>query len=127
MLFSKQQLIMIFTLIVLTPLGFLTKAYHGFAAHWVNDSLSGLLYVMFWCFVGYLLCPQCSVKKIAVTVFLLTSVLEIGQLWHPEFLEMLRATYLGKVVLGTTFVWSDFIYYAFGAFLGFLWMRRVAG
>ncbi len=124
--FSKQQWWTIASLILITPLGFLTKAYHGVGAHWVNDSLSGLLYVVFWCLVVYLLFPRYSVKNIAIGVFVVTSVLEVAQLWHPAFLEYLRSFYLGRVLLGTTFVWSDFVYYALGSLLAFLWMQRVA-
>ena len=125
MKFSKQQWWMIASLIIITPVGFLSKAYHGFGAHWVNDSFSGLLYVVFWCFVFYFLFPRYSIKNIAIWVFAITSILEVAQLWHPAFLEYLRSFYLGRVLLGTTFVWSDFVYYALGALLAYLWMQRV--
>lgn len=125
MLLNKQQLAVIFSLIVITPIGFLTKAYHGIAAHWVNDSFSGLLYVIFWCLVVYFLLPNASPKKIAFWVFIVTDLLEIAQLWHPPFLEYLRSFYLGKVLLGTTFTWSDFLYYAAGALIGYGWLRRI--
>ncbi len=125
MKFSKQQWWMLASLIIITPMGFLTKAYHGFGAHWVNDSLSGLLYVVFWCLVVYLLFPKYSVKNIAIGVFVVTSVLEIAQLWHPVFLEYLRSFYLGRVLLGTTFAWSDFPHYAAGALIGYVWIKQI--
>jgi hypothetical protein len=54
---------------------------------------------------------------VAVWVFLATAFLEILQLWHPPFLEAIRSTLMGRLLLGTTFVFSDFIYYAIGCIL----------
>lgn len=116
----------ILSLLVITPIGFLTKAYHGIAAHWVNDSLSGVFYVIFWCLVVFLFLPRMQPWRIALYVFGLTDVLEVMQLWHPAFLEYLRSYFLGRVVLGTTFAWSDFFYYAAGAILGYYWMLKIS-
>jgi len=113
------------SVLVITPIGFLTKAYQGPLAHWVNDSLGGLLYVTFWCLIAAFINLQWSEKSIAVAVLLITSLLEFAQLWHPPFLTWLRSFYLGKVVLGTTFVWSDFIYYVLGAWLGWWWLKKI--
>ncbi|NOX87892.1 MAG: DUF2809 domain-containing protein [Calditrichaeota bacterium] len=113
------------SLFLITPLGFLTKAYNGAGAHWVNDSLGGVLYVIFWCLAVYWLFPSVSIKKIAWWVFTVTCLLEFAQLWHPPFLQTLRSYYLGKVILGTTFVWSDIPHYAVGALIGWYWLHRI--
>ena len=41
-------------------------------------------------------------------MFVVTCVLDVLQLWHPMFLENVRATFLGNAILGTTFVLWDF-------------------
>ncbi len=126
MFLRKQQIAVVVSLIIITPLGFLTKAYHGPAAHWVNDSLCGLFYVIFWCLVVFFFLPRTPPIKIALLVFFATDFIEILQLWHLPLLEYLRSYFLGRVVLGTTFAWSDFLYYALGAVLGLFWMRKMA-
>ncbi len=113
------------SILVITPLGFLTKAYQGPLAYWVNNSLGGLLYVTFWCLVWGLVNPQWSERNIAIAVLVVTSLLEFAQLWHPPVLNWLRSFYLGQVVLGTTFVWSDFFYYVVGAGLGWWWLKQI--
>ena len=42
----------------------------------------------------------------------------------PSFygLEVARATHLGRLALGSTFMWSDLAYYAAGASLAGLWL-----
>ncbi len=117
---------LLLSILIITPIGFLTKAYHGpYLTDWVNNSLGGLLYVTFWCLVAAFLNPKWPEVKIALIVLLVTSVLETAQLWHPPFLQYLRSFYLGKVLLGTTFTWSDFPHYAAGALIGYFWIKRI--
>lgn len=110
-------------LLIIVPLGFSTKFYSGPAAGWVNDSLGGLLYIVFWCLLVFLFFPSFLPRNISVGVLLSTCLLEILQLWHPPFLELIRSNFIGRTVLGTTFVWSDFFYYVLGAAFSFLIMR----
>jgi len=104
------------SIIVLIPVGFYTKFYSGILSIWVNNSLGGVLYVIFWSLIVYLLLPHYKPLSIAILVFLSTSILELLQLWHPYFLEFLRGYFLGRVILGTSFSWLDFFHY----FIGFL-------
>lgn len=120
---SKSFWITIISLLVIVPLGFYCKYYDGPAAAWVNDSLAGLFYEIFWCLLIFLFLPQVDPLKIAVGVFLATSVLEFLQLWHPPVLEYLRSFFLGAALLGTSFVWWDFVYYFIGCLIGWVWMK----
>ena len=40
-------------LVGLVPLGLYTKVYAGSAAAWVNNSLGGVFYVLFWCLLVF--------------------------------------------------------------------------
>lgn len=114
------------SLALLTPVGFSTKFYTGPGRNWVQNSLGGVLYEIFWILLVFCAFPsRKSLIRIAVSVCLITSALEVLQLWHPQFLQAVRATFLGSVLLGTTFVWSDFVYYAIGCLLGWTWARAL--
>jgi hypothetical protein len=102
-------------LAVVVPLGFLTKATE---AELVRGYLGGVLYVVFWILLVLLVRPQLQPGSVAVAVFLVTCALEFAQLWHPPWLERIRATFLGHALLGSTFSWWDFPCYAAGAVLG---------
>jgi hypothetical protein len=106
-------------------LGFFTKSYRGPAEDWVNDSLGGVFYVVFWCLVAGLFCRRARSVTIVLAVLAVTCSLEFLQLWHPPFLQTLRHSFLGAALLGTTFVWSDFPYYFLGAGLAWLWLRAL--
>jgi hypothetical protein len=114
------------SLLVVTPLGFLSKLYAGPARGWFNNYAAGVLYEVFWCLVLFFFWPRReSAMKIAVGVLATTSALEVLQLWHPGLLEQIRATFLGRALLGTTFAWWDFPHYVLGCALGWLWMLKI--
>jgi hypothetical protein len=110
-------------MLIIVPLGMYSKSYSGQAANWVNNSLGGVLYVIFWCLFAFLFLSNTNPWKIATTVFAVTCFLEFLQLWHPTFLEFFRSNLVGRTILGTTFAWSDFPYYFVGGGIGWLWMK----
>jgi hypothetical protein len=103
---------------VLTPIGFLTKFYSGPGSSWVASQAGGFLYVVFWIFAALFAFPRLSRRTASLAVLGATCVLEFAQLWHPPWLEPVRSTFLGAALLGATFAWLDFPYYAAGAFAG---------
>jgi hypothetical protein len=56
----------------------------------------------------------------AAIILSITCALEFAQLWHPVWLERIRRTFLGRVLLGTTFDWTDFPSYVAGALFGWI-------
>ena len=110
------------SLTIVIAAGFCSKFYSGPAEKWVNDSLSGAFYEAFWCLLLFLFVRGARPWKIALAVLAATCLLEILQLSSHPALEYIRRYFLGRALIGTTFVWSDFIYYAFGCAASYLWM-----
>lgn len=115
---GRRRLAYLAILAVLTPLGFATKFYHGPAHAWVSGHAGGLLYVAFWILVALAVAPQLPAGRVALVVLAVTCVLEFLQLWHPPLLERIRATFLGRALIGSDFDWGDFPYYFLGALGG---------
>jgi len=122
---SKRVRWALISILIIVPLGLYSKFYSGQAANWVNNSLGGVLYVIFWCLFAFLFLSNTNPWKIATAVFVITCFLEFLQLWHPTFLEFLRSNFVGRTILGTTFTWSDFPYYVVGGGIGWLWMKSL--
>ena len=118
----KKRLLTILSAILLIPVGLYTKFYTGFGAEWVHNSLGGVIYVIFWCLIVYFLFPLGRIIRIAVGVLLVTCCLEFTQLWNTPFLAMIRSTFAGRAMIGSSFSWLDFPYYFMGAVLGSFWM-----
>jgi len=120
--FVKRKWILL-SLCIVTPLGFLFKGYSGPGHQWFNDYGAGVLYEVFWCLVVFFFIPRkIYTTHIAIGVFVITSILEILQLWHPQLLQQLRSTFLGGAILGITFVWWDFPHYIMGCLVGWFSM-----
>jgi hypothetical protein len=107
----------------LVPLGFSTKAYRGPGAEWVNGSLGGAFYEIFWCLAAAFVVPTWRPGAIATAVCAATCAIEFLQLWHPPFLQWARGFFVGRTILGSDFVWSDFPPYFAGSVAGYLWLR----
>ena len=122
---STKQKWALILLLLITPLGFYTKFYPGPGASWVNDSLGGIFYEIFWCLLVFLFFTNAKAWVVATSVFIVTCFLELLQLWHPEFLEIIRSCFIGRTLLGTSFNMYDFIYYFIGSGIGYLILSRL--
>ncbi len=115
------------SLALLVPAGLLTKVYAGPGQEWVSDHLGGALYDVFWCLAVFLILPRNRPLVVASIVLAVTCVLEVLQLWHPPFLELVRRSFVGATFLGTSFDWVDFPHYVVGCGIGWWWMRWQGG
>lgn len=113
----------LFSLSIIVPLGFLAKFYHGMAEIWFQNYAVGILYEMFWCLILFYIFPvKRYITPIVLGVFLITSLLEFSQLWHTPFLELIRSTFIGRTLIGTSFAWWDFAHYVIGCIMAYIWM-----
>ncbi len=116
----KANYMILIELPIVTALGFISKLYKGIGHEWANNSLGGVFYVIFFILVFSLIVSKKKIWIISILVLLITSLLECLQLWKPPFLQLIRSTFIGASLLGTTFVPSDFIYYVIGAISGYI-------
>ena len=105
--------------------GLCTRAYTGPGAGWVNNYLGGVLYEVFWCVLAGSALARVRPASICLYVFGGTCLVEVSQLWHPSLLEAARATFLGGVLLGTSFDIYDFPHYMLGCLVGFGLLMRL--
>ena len=110
-------------LAVVVPLGISSKFYTGPAQFWVSGHAGGILYVVFWILLAFMIWPTLSSRFVALTVLGITCALEVLQLWQPSALEAVRSTFIGHALIGSTFSWWDFPYYVVGSVLGIFFVR----
>ena len=116
----KHKLIAAIVLVLLVPVGFYTKLYSGPFETWVNNKLGGVFYEMFWIVLFFVILDKVRPFRVALWVFIFTSILEFAQLLKGDFLDIIRSNFIGQTLLGNSFSWSDFPYYILGSFIGFL-------
>ncbi|MFA9213624.1 MAG: DUF2809 domain-containing protein [Candidatus Methylacidiphilales bacterium] len=59
-------------------------------------------------------------KQVAVFSLLFCYAIELSQLYQAPWINAIRNTTLGALVLGSGFLWSDLLAYALGVFCGFV-------
>jgi len=67
--------------------------------------------------VGFLL-PRASTLAVTSLALTFSWGVEFSQLYHAPWIDAVRATIPGKLVLGNTFNWPDLFAYALGVALG---------
>jgi Protein of unknown function (DUF2809) len=99
------------------PLGLLTRS--GLPLPELIRTYGGdTLYATLVCFLVALLWRRAAAWRLALLAFGLCVAVELSQLAHTPWLEALRRTLFGRLVLGSGFLWSDLVCYAAGALLG---------
>ena len=70
-------------------------------------------------FVGLgILAPRWSTTRLAVTALACSCAIETSQLYHAPWIDAIRDTLPGALVLGYGFLWSDVACYAAGVAVG---------
>lgn len=118
---------------IIIPLGLYSKAYTGIGQAWVRDYSGDILYEILWCLIIFwfalpikdLARLKSITVKIAVWVFILTSIIEISQLWFHLVPIAVRLHILWRLLLGAGFDWWDFVHYALGSLLGWWWIWQI--
>ncbi len=93
---------------------------------WLSNNGGDALWALM-VFVGFgFLLPRASTLVLAVLALSFAWGVEFSQLYHAPWLDAVRATIPGRLVLGTTFNWPDLPAYAVGVALGALaeWRLR---
>jgi hypothetical protein len=98
------------------PLGLLTRAaipLPAIIATYGGDTLYATLIF----FLAALLWPRWPAWRLAAVALGFCYVVELSQLYHAPWLDTLRRTLPGRLVLGAGFRWDDLLCYAAGVLL----------
>jgi Protein of unknown function (DUF2809) len=94
-----------------------------FIHNYAGDALwAGMIYFGF-----RFLLPKAPLKTSVLYTFLFTYCIEISQLYQADWVNAIRHTKLGGLVLGFGFLWSDLLMYTIGISLAFLldvWLSK---
>ncbi|MEF7560071.1 DUF2809 domain-containing protein [Bacillus thuringiensis] len=108
-----------FTIIVII-LGLSSRKFAFALPELLNDYLGDALWALM-IFIGFgFLFPKIETKKLAFISLIFCYGIEMSQLYHAEWIDNIRATTLGGLVLGYGFLWSDLVAYTIGVEVGFL-------
>jgi hypothetical protein len=87
-----------------------------FLASYAGDTLWALMV-----FLGIgMLFPRWSTMRVSVTALLFAFTIELSQLYHSAWLDQIRHTRVGGIILGYGFLWTDLLCYGVGITTGWI-------
>jgi Protein of unknown function (DUF2809) len=98
--------------------GLASRAYSGHLPWWLAKNAGDALYatMVFWGF-GFL-APRASTARVAIAATAFCVAIELSQRYHAPWIDAVRATTPGRLVLGQGFHAFDLVCYAIGVGLG---------
>lgn len=120
--FNWYRIAILISLLLVVPLGYGARFYLNSEQEWLRNLLGNIAYESFWIWLVVFLFPQTAPLNAAVGVCVASFAIEFLQLWHPAWLEAVRATLPGRLILGNSFLWADLPQYGLGSFVGWLWL-----
>ncbi len=99
-------------------LGLASRKFHGIfpaaLGKYPGDALWTLMVFFGWAFVF----PKCTTARLFLLALSTSFAVEFAKLHHAPWLENIRNTTLGHLVLGYSFSWGNLLAYAVGALIG---------
>ncbi|WP_041257762.1 ribosomal maturation YjgA family protein [Fibrella aestuarina] len=101
-------------------LGLASRRYSVWLPPFVHAYVGDVLWALM-VFLGLaLLLNRQSTRTVAWLAMLFSFGIEVGQLYHAPWIDHLRATRLGGLLLGFGFLWTDLLCYGVGIAIGVL-------
>lgn len=115
----NRLLYALFTIVVII-LGLSSRKFSFALPHLSNDYLGDALWALM-IFTGFgFVFPKMTTKKLAFFSLIFCYGIEVSQLYHANWIDSIRATTLGGLVLGYGFLWSDLVAYTIGVGVGMM-------
>jgi Protein of unknown function (DUF2809) len=116
--FIRKRIIYFLLTLVVMCLGLTSRRYidylPSFIANYAGDTL--------WATMVYLgiafLFNKLSIRKVTIISLIFSYTIEISQLYQASWINEIRSTLLGSLILGHGFLFSDLICYTVGIFIG---------
>ena len=114
---KRNRIHYLFFIILTIGVGLFSRS--RFIPELIFPYLGDLLYCLMYYFIIGFLFPKIKSVNVLLCCIAICFVIEISQLIRVGWLNEIRNTTLGKLVLGNGFLWSDLVSYSLGGLLGF--------
>ena len=120
-LLAKRNGFMYFFLVMTVMiLGLSTRRFSIYFPNWIELYLGDALWALMIFFLFGFLFRTRETKWVTAGALLFSFSIEISQLYHSQWIDSLRKTRIGGLVLGYGFLWSDLVSYTVGIGVGVL-------
>lgn len=119
---AKARNRIIYSIFILSViiLGLGSRHFSDFLPKWVHLYLGDILWALMIFFIFGFLFNRKDIFWIAMAALLFSFSIEISQLYQAQWINAIRNTTIGRLVLGYGFLWSDLLAYIVGIVIGIL-------
>lgn len=117
---TRNTLIYLSSVIVVVITGLASRHFAADLPRWVNLYLGDCLWALMIFFMISLMFRSKETGWVATTALLFCYLIEFSQLYHAPWIDSIRSSRIGALVLGRGFLWSDLIAYSVGIATGSL-------
>lgn len=122
---QRNRKVYAFLIIIVIILGLASRKFSSFLPSWLaNYSGDTLWALMVFFIIGFIFAKR-STLWVGAAALVFSFMIELSQLYHKPWIDALRDTRLGALVLGFGFLWSDLICYSVGIMIGILLERAI--
>jgi hypothetical protein len=101
-------------------LGLASRRFADQLPSWLAQNAGDALWALM-VFAGFgMLFPRWPTVQIGAVALAFSWLIEVSQLYHAPWIDAIRNTRIGGLILGFGFLWSDLLCYAVGVFAGVL-------
>jgi Protein of unknown function (DUF2809) len=115
---KRNRLLYLLIGCVVVLLALATRRYAAFLPEFIATYAGDTLWAVMAFLVFGFVFPRWSTARVAAAALLLSYADEVSQLYHAPWIDSVRGTWLGGLVLGFGFLWSDILCYTIGVMLG---------
>lgn len=117
---TKRRLWYTILVCITIPIGLATRKMPQYFPAIISTYGGDILWAALFFFLLRAIFPQQSKYKLALINYAFGLLIEVSQLYHALWIDDIRRTFLGKMLLGFGFMWSDVLCYAIGTVLAWL-------
>lgn len=115
---SMKRVYYLFLALAVMCLGLLSRRMTVYIPDIIDLFLGDLLWAMMIYFMIRMIFINLTIRKVAFFGILFCFLIETSQLYHSGWIDAIRGTTLGGLILGYGFLWSDLVAYLFGVSFG---------
>jgi hypothetical protein len=120
----RKRFLYVIAALIVVFLGLVSRKMANHLPEIANMYLGDALWALMIYIYAGIIFRKLPVKHVAIFSLLFCYLIELSQLYHAPWIDQIRHTRLGGLVLGFGFLWSDILSYTMGVGIGILieWM-----
>lgn len=118
--YNRNRLLYAVLVVIVMLLGLLSRKYGYVIPDFLDTYLGDALWALMIYFGAAFIFNEKKIKIVATLGLSFCYLIEISQLYHASWIDNIRKTTLGGLILGYGFLWSDLVAYSMGIGIGLI-------